>query len=361
MSAIGTLFRVTLFGESHGPGVGAVVDGVPAGLRIDVDAMRRELARRRPGQSKISSQRKEEDEAEFLSGLLGGVATGAPVTILIRNTDVDSRPYDASRDLPRPGHADFTAWAKYGNARDHRGGGPFSARVTAPLVAAGSIARQMLGSVRIAAHAVEIAGIEISHELTFEQILKAESHPTRCGDPKAAELMEHAITRARAEGDSVGGIVECRAEGLPAGWGAPGADGLESELARALFAIPAVKGVEFGAGFRAARLRGSVNNDAFEVDSAGKVTTRTNNAGGILGGISTGMPLVMRVAFKPTASIPKKQDTVNLATMKPATVEIKGRHDPCVVPRAVPIVEAAVACVLADQMLLAESTTGDRK
>ncbi len=353
MSTLGTLFRVTLFGESHGPGVGAVVEGVPAGLKLDLDAMRHEMARRRPGQSKLTTQRKEEDEPEFLSGVMHGAATGAPLAILVRNTDVDSRPYEATKDLPRPGHADFTAWAKWGSARDHRGGGPFSARTTAPLVAAGAIARQMLAGVKIAGHVVEIAGIEVPHEIAFGQIAKAEGNPVRCADAKTAELMEHAITRARADGDSVGGIVEVRAEGLPAGWGGPGADGLESELARALLAIPAARGVEFGAGFRAARMKGSEHNDAFDVDHAGHVTTRTNNAGGILGGISTGMPLVARVAFKPTSSLPRKQDTVNLSTMKPAVVETKGRHDPCVVPRAVPIVEACVACVLADAMLRA--------
>ncbi|KAF0244546.1 MAG: chorismate [Planctomycetota bacterium] len=353
MSTLGTIFRVTLFGESHGTGVGAVVEGVPAGLKLDLDAMRHELARRRPGQSKLTTQRKEEDEAEFLSGVMHGAATGAPLAIFIRNTDVDSRPYDATRDLPRPGHADFTAWAKWGPARDHRGGGPFSARTTAPLVAAGAIARQMLAGVKIAGHVVEIAGIEVPHEIPFAALAGAEGHATRCADPTTAVLMEHAITRARSEGDSVGGVVEVRAEGLPAGWGGPGADGLESELARALLAIPAARGVEFGAGFRAARMKGSEHNDAFDVDHAGHVTTRTNNSGGILGGISTGMPLVARVAFKPTSSLPRKQDTVNLATMKPAVVETKGRHDPCVVPRAVPIVEACVACVLADAKLRA--------
>lgn len=353
MSSIGTLFRVTLFGESHGPGVGAVVEGIPAGTKVDLDAMRHELARRRPGQSKLSTQRKEEDEPEILSGLLHGAATGAPFTILIRNTDVDSRPYDATRDLPRPGHADFTAWAKWGAARDHRGGGPFSARVTAPLVAAGSLARQLLPGVRIAGHVVAAGGIEVPRELTFEQVLKADAHPTRCADPKTADLIEHAILRARSEADSIGGVVECRAVGVPAGWGGPGSAGLESELGRALFAIPAAKGVEFGAGFRAAGMRGSAHNDPFEVDAAGKITTRTNHAGGILGGISTGMPIVFRVAFKPVASLPRPQDTVNLSTRKPAVIETKGRHDPCVVPRAVPIVEAAAACVLADLKLLA--------
>jgi chorismate synthase len=355
MSSLGALFRVTLFGESHGAGVGAVVDGVPAGLRVDVAAMRRELARRRPGQSKLTTQRKEEDEPGLLTGVMDGIATGAPVAIWIPNADVDSRPYDATRDLPRPGHADFTAWAKWGPARDHRGGGPFSARTTAPLVAAGALARQMLAGVRIAAHVVEIAGIEVTRELPFSKVLKADDHPTRCAEPKTADLMEHAIARARSEGDSVGGVVECRAEGVPAGWGGPGAEGLESELARALLAIPAARGVEFGAGFRAARMRGSEHNDAFDVDGAGRVTTRTNHSGGILGGISTGMPLVARVAFKPTSSLPRKQDTVNLATMKPAKLETKGRHDPCVVPRAVPIVEACVACVLADAMLKRKS------
>jgi chorismate synthase len=352
VSTLGTIFRVTLFGESHGPGVGAVVEGVPAGLKLDLDAMRHEMARRRPGQSRLTTQRKEEDEPEFLAGLMNGTATGAPITIFVRNTDVDSRPYDATKDLPRPGHADFTAWAKWGTARDHRGGGPFSARTTAPLVAAGSIARQLLAGVTIAGHVVEIAGIAAA-EVPFGKIASAEGHPTRCADPKAAAKMEAAITAARTEGDSVGGIVEVRAQGQPAGWGGPGADGLESELARALLAIPAARGVEFGAGFRAARMKGSEHNDAFVLDGKKRIATRTNNAGGILGGISTGMPLVCRVAFKPVSSLPRKQDTVNLATMKPATVETKGRHDPCVVPRAVPIVEACVACVLADAKLRA--------
>jgi chorismate synthase len=351
LSALGTLFRVTLFGESHGPGVGAVIDGVPAGLRIDMEALRVDMARRRPGQSKLTTQRKEEDEPEFLSGLMNGVATGAPVTVFVRNTDVDSRPYDATRHLPRPGHADFTAWARWGDSRDHRGGGPFSARTTAPLVAAGAIAKQMLGEVRIAAHVVAAGGVSLEREIPFEAIAKAEKHATRCADAKTARRMEEAIAKARSDGDSVGGIVECRAAGLPAGWGAPGFDGIEPALARAMLAIPACRAVEFGAGFRAAGMKGSEHNDAFELDAGGNIVTRTNHAGGVLGGITTGMPLVFRAAFKPVASLPRPQDTVNLATRKPAVLETKGRHDPCVVPRAVPIVEASAACVLADFML----------
>lgn len=351
MSTLGRRFRVTLFGESHGPGVGAVIEGIPAGLALDLASIRAELDRRRPGTSKLASPRKETDEPEFQSGVVKGVATGAAVTVWIPNVDVDSKPYEAQGRMPRPGHADLTAWLKWGEAADFRGGGPFSARTTAPLVIAGAIARQLIPGISIAAHTVEIAGVRLAREATMSEIVKARGNPAQCADPETGTRMEAAIAEARSGRDSVGGVVECRAEGVPGGLGGPGLDGLESELSRALFAIPAVRGVEFGAGFSAARMRGSQHNDPFYVDESRRIRSRTNHAGGILGGISTGMPIVSRVAFKPVASIPRPQETVNLATLEPATLTVKGRHDTCVVPRAVPIVEAVTACVLADHVL----------
>jgi chorismate synthase len=330
-----------------------VIEGVPAGLRIDLDAMRRALARRRPGQSGITTARHEDDEPVFLSGVRDGIAIGTAVTIYIANKDVDSRPYEGVRNLPRPGHADLTAWFKWGQARDHRGGGPFSARTTAPLVAAGAVARQLMPTIRIAAHAVEIGNVRLAREVTIDEIVGAERYATRCADAGAAERMEAAIRQARSDRDSVGGVVECRAEGAPPGVGGPGFGGLESELARGLFGIPAVRGVEFGAGFAAARMRGSAHNDPIAVDEGGRIITRTNHSGGILGGISTAMPIIVRAAFKPVPSIPRLQQTVDLSTGEAAEILVRGRHDPCVVPRAVPIVEAVVACVLVDQLMIA--------
>lgn len=325
-NTLGTIFRVTSFGESHGPGIGIVIDGCPAGLTIDRGKIAADLARRKPGQGPTTSPRNESDEFEILSGILDGKTTGAPITFLIRNQDVDSSPYEERRFTPRPGHADYPAFIKYSGCEDYRGGGRFSARVTAGWVIAGSIAKQLLEKigVMVSAKIVEIGGV--------------------------AENWERRIAEAVETGDSVGGIIEGVATGLPVGLGEPVFGKLDAELARALFCLPAVKGVEFGDGFAAARSLGSENNDAYEIKD-GKVTTKTNHAGGVLGGLSTGMPLIVRVAFKPVASIAKPQQTINLQTGEAVMLKTEGRFDPCPVPRAILLVEAAMAIVLTDLAL----------
>lgn len=327
-SIFGENICVTVFGQSHSPAVGVTVEGIPAGERVDLERLRAFLARRAPGQSVLASPRREADEPEFLSGLVDGVTCGAPLTAILRNADAREQDYEALKNVPRPGHADYTAWVKYGAARDYAGGGQFSGRLTAPLCIAGGICLQLLEKegVSVSARAVEIGG----------------------ETERAA--MEVAIRDAKAEGDSVGGVVACEALGVPAGLGDAMFGGLESRIAQIVFGIPAVKGIEFGEGFAAARLRGSENNDAFAVEN-GRIVTRTNHSGGILGGISTGMPIVFRVAFKPTPSIAKAQESVDLGTMQPVTLCVAGRHDPCVVTRAVPVVEAAASIALYDALL----------
>jgi len=324
---VGDSIRVTLFGASHGAAVGVTLDGLPAGQRVDFARLRAFLARRAPGGA-LSTARRETDEPEFLSGLTGDVTDGTPLTAIIRNTDARSADYAALGRVPRPGHADFAAWMKYGDAYDRAGGGPFSGRMTAPLCVAGGICLQLLerAGVTVRARAAEIGG-------------ETES-----------AAMERAILDAKRDGDSVGGVAECVIEGAEAGLGGAAFDGLESRLAAAVFGIPAVKGVEFGAGFAAARLRGSENNDAFAVDN-GAVVTKTNRCGGILGGISTGMPIVFRAAFKPTPSIAREQESVDLDTMRPVSLRVGGRHDPCVVLRALPAVESCAAIVMYDALL----------
>ncbi len=348
-NTLGRLFRITSFGESHGRCIGVVIDGCPAGLPLTEADIQQELDRRRPGSGPASTPRSEEDRAEILSGIFNGHTTGAPICVLVWNRDTVSSQYEKTRHLLRPGHADFTTRVKYGGYSDYRGGGRFSGRITASFVMAGAVARKLLGriGVQIAAHTVEIGGIEAAPVEQAAIRDKAESDPLRCADPAASARMLAAVEQARAEGDSLGGVIEGVALGVPAGLGQPVFGTLEGELARALFAIPAVKGVEFGAGFAAARKRGSENNDPFTLDG-GRIVTTSNNAGGILGGLSTGMPLVVRVAVKPTPSIPKEQATVDLDRMAPATVATQGRHDACIVPRAVPVVEAMMAVVLCD-------------
>ena len=352
----GKRLRVSIFGQSHAPAVGAVITGLPAGLRVDEEKLRSFLSRRAPGQGKHTTARKETDLPEFLSGLTDGVTCGAPLCVVFRNADTRSADYEALRDLPRPGHADYPASVRYGGHQDVRGGGAFSARLTAPLCAAGGIALQWLADrgVFVGAHAREIAGVEddpldpmTAGAEDFRRIL-ANGFPVL--DAAAGQRMLEAIESARRAGDSVGGVVECAAAGLPVGIGGPLFEGLESVLASALFAIPAVKGVEFGEGFRAARLRGSENNDPYRM-RAGKVTVASNHAGGLLGGMTDGAPLLLRAAFKPTPSIALPQQSVSLRRGEDAELVIHGRHDPCVVPRAVPVVEAAVALVLADRMM----------
>ena len=327
MNAYGDRFRFTIWGQSHGPAVGVTMEGLPAGFAIDFEELQRFLDRRAPGQAG-ATPRKEADRPEFLSGLVGGVTCGAPVTALIRNENTRSGDYDNLKSIPRPGHADYTAWVKYGDARDAAGGGPFSGRLTAPLCIAGGICLQLLAPM----------GITVSARLV------------RVGGETDPEKFMDAIEAARAAGDSVGGVVECAVSGVPAGVGEPMFDGLENRIAGAVFGIPGVKGLEFGSGFAGADLRGSQNNDPFYVED-GAVRTRTNNAGGILGGISTGMPIVFRAAFKPTPSIAKPQQSVDLRTMRETELTVHGRHDPCIALRAVPVVEAAAAVAIYDAIL----------
>lgn len=354
-SEFGKMVKVSVFGQSHGAAVGVVVDGLPAGEEIDLGELQRFLNRRRPGKDALSTARAEGDVPEFLSGLESGKTCGAPLCAVLRNSGQRSADYEGLSDTPRPGHADYTAWVKWRGNADLRGGGHFSGRLTAPLCVAGGIAKQILSrrGIEVGAHLSAAAGIE---DEPFPLYPTGELFAAVAGkeipvlDDGAGERMRAAILAAREAGDSVGGVVECAAAGLPAGLGAPMFDGVENRLAAALFGIPAVKGVEFGAGFGAVSMRGSEHNDPFAVRD-GKIVTETNRAGGILGGITTGMPVTLRAAFKPTPSIAAEQRTVSLSRMENTTLSICGRHDPCVALRAVPVVEAVTACVLLDLLL----------
>jgi len=346
-NSLGKLFTITSFGESHSRCVGIIIDGCPAGLPVSEEDIQREVDKRKPT-SPIATTRAEEDKVEILSGIFNGHATGAPICLLIWNKDIDPSEYERIRFLPRPGHADYTADMKYGGFNDFRGGGRFSGRITATFVMAGAIAKKLLSviDVEVLAHTVEIGGLKAQSK-GLDEIRQANQDPLKCADPEAAKEMLKLIEQAKGEGDSVGGIIEGMALNVPVGLGEPVFDTLEGDLAKAFFAIPAVKGVEFGSGFAAAGKRGSENNDPFTI-SNGKIVTVTNNAGGILGGISNGMPIVVRVAVKPTSSIAKSQETVDMKKMQSASLEVKGRHDACIVPRAVPVVEAMIAVTLCD-------------
>ncbi len=350
---IGERFVAVSFGESHGKCVGVIVDGCPAGLPISEQDIQAKLDLRKPGQSIVTTQRKEEDKVEILSGVFNGNTTGAPICMLIWNADKDSRPYEQLKDTPRPGHADYPAMVKYGGFNDYRGGGRFSGRITATFVMAGAIAQKLLEQalgIEVLAYTLEVGGIR-ANNLTIDDIRKLRySNEVRCPDTKIAEKMKEAIVKTRSDGDSLGGIVECTALNLPIGLGEPVFGALESDLSKALFAIPAVKGVEFGSGFEGSKRRGSENNDIYKVED-GKIVTVTNNSGGILGGVSNGMPLLLRIAFKPASSIAKTQQTVDLSTMEETEIMVPGRHDPCVVPRAPPVVEAIVSLILADHAI----------
>ena len=350
-NTFGTLFRITTWGESHGPAVGVVIDGCPAGLSLGEANIQKELDRRRPGQSNITTQRKEEDRAEILSGNFSGKTTGAPISIMVRNKDVDSSKYEALKNTPRPGHADLTYELKYG-FRDWRGGGRSSARETIGRVAAGAVAKKLLElqDIEILGHVVELGGIRAKAVNIDEIRENTEKNPVRCADLEAASEMEAIIHKARSQGDSVGGIVEIIGIGIPAGVGEPVFDKLSSDLAKALMSIGAVKGVEIGAGFKSASMKGSHMNDPFMIKD-GKIVANTNNAGGILGGISSGEPLVLRIAVKPTPSISKEQRTVDMSKMKDTRIMIQGRHDPSIPPRIVPVAEAMVALVVVDMMM----------
>ena len=367
-SLFGTTLRVSIFGQSHSQAIGCVIDGLPAGFKLNEDALQEFMSRRAPGQNAWSTPRKEADAPQIVSGLNDrGETCGAPLAALIYNTNTRSGDYDELRRVPRPGHADFTAWAKWHGSQDVPGGGHFSARLTAPLCVAGGIALQLLAQhgIRIAAHVLQVADKKdepfdalvnspAANDHLNEQMdalqsgWKSRSFPTI--DNTAAEHMKDAIAQARKQGDSVGGVVECVARGMPAGIGGPRYDGLQGSIARVVFGIPAVKGLEFGTGFDVASMTGSQNKDPYEIRD-GMVVPTTNNAGGTLGGISTGAPILFRMAVKPTPSIALPQQSVDLEEMREATLEVRGRHDPCVAARAVPIAEAAMALAILDSWL----------
>lgn len=351
-NTFGQLFRITTAGESHGPANVVIIDGVPPGMALSEADIQPDLDRRRPGQSTLTTQRKESDCPRILSGVFEGKTTGTPIAILIENADQRSADYEAIKDKYRPGHADFTFDAKYG-FRDYRGGGRSSARETVVRVAAGAVAKKLLAlqaGVRIVAYVKQVgdivANVPDPAAVTLQHV---EATPVRCPDPAAAPKMIELIERVRREQDSIGGTAEVVATGVPAGWGEPVFDKLKADLAKAMLSIPAVVGIEFGAGFAMARSRGSENNDYFVPDS-GRIATATNRHGGILGGISSGMPLVLRCAVKPTSSLPREQSTVDKAG-HPTTIATKGRHDPCLLPRFVPVAEAMMAITLADHYL----------
>ncbi len=352
-NSLGKAFTVTCFGESHGPGVGATIDGCPAGLPLTIDDVQQALDLRIPQEIEVVSTRREPDAVEIFSGVFQNYTTGAPITLNIRNRDAKSSDYDQLKDVVRPGHADYPAKVKYGGFSDYRGGGRLSGRMTAAFVAAGAIARKLLSQsgVEVLAYTREIGGVGLEATPDVDHARKVTyENSMRCPDSVAAKKMRDVVLSAKADGDSVGGVVECTALNLPVGVGEPLFDALDSELAKILFGIPAVKGVEFGAGFKSSRLRGSENNDQYEI-KGGKILTLTNNSGGVLGGMSTGMPLLVRVAFKPPSSIAKAQKTVDVSRMEEASLAVKGRHDPCVVPKAVPVVQAMVAIGLVDLMI----------
>jgi len=354
-SEFGKTLRVSVFGQSHGKAIGVNMDGLPAGEAVDLEELYAFMDRRKPGKSPLSTARKESDTPIFLSGLENGVTCGSPLCAIIENSDQHSSDYSELADKPRPSHADYTAAIKWGGQADMRGGGHFSGRLTAPLCIAGGIAKQILArrGIHVGAH---LASVGSEDDAAFplyptkELFDSVAAKPFPVLDDAAGERMQEVILQARADLDSVGGTIECAAIGLSAGIGNPMFDGVENRLAAALFGIPAVKGVEFGLGFGSSRLRGSENNDPFTI-ADGKIVTETNHAGGILGGITTGMPITLRVAIKPTPSISKPQKTVSLSAMEPAELVIHGRHDPCIAHRAVPVVEAVTAIVLLDYLL----------
>ena len=357
-STIGNVLKLSIFGESHSPAIGCSLDGLPAGIPIDMDALQAFLERRAPGRSKTATERNEADKPEILSGIHEDVTDGAPFAAIIRNANTRSKDYEGLRSVPRPGHADYPARIKFGNWHDVAGGGHFSGRLTAPLCIVGGIALQALASlgITVAAHIASLGPDGIADEgldelaLDESQLarLRVRAFPTISSD--AEERMTQAILDARASKDSIGGIIECAAYGVPAGIGDPMFDGLENRIARLAFGIPAVKGVDFGAGFAAAYLKGSENNDSYRIID-GAISTESNNAGGILGGISTGMPLIWQMAVKPTPSIAAPQKSVDMDAMQDAELVVHGRHDPCIVPRAVPVAEAVCALALLDALL----------
>ena len=354
-STYGEKLKLSIFGQSHGPAIGMTLDGIPAGLKVDIEKLNAFLARRAPGQGAYSTTRKEADKPEFLAGIVNGYTCGAPLAAVIHNTNTRSGDYANLFDQPRPGHADYTAQVKYHGFQDVAGGGHFSGRLTAPLCIAGGLCKQWLEEkgIHIGAHIVSIGNVQ-DKPAFFNWVMPqlkdiCEDFPVL--SPDAASEMQAAIAMAKSDGDSLGGIVECAVTGLPAGLGEPMFEGLESKIAQIVFGIPAVKGVDFGAGFAGAYMKGSQHNDAFAVEN-GKIVTLTNNAGGILGGITNGMPLIFQAAIKPTPSIAKLQQSISMTEMKETELVVSGRHDPCIVPRAVPVIEAAAAIAIFDAILM---------
>ncbi len=352
-STYGEFIKLSIFGQSHGTAIGMTLDNVPAGLPVDFTKLQQFLNRRAPGQGDMTTSRKEADTPEFLSGIVDGFTCGAPIAAIIRNTNTRSADYENLKDCPRPGHADYAAQMKYHGYQDVAGGGHFSGRLTAPLCIAGGLCKQWLENmgIRIGCHIVSIGGI--ADEPVYLDWINPDLDQIPEGfpvlNPASAEKMQNAIAKAKADGDSVGGLIECITTGLPAGIGDPMFLGMESRIAQIIYGIPAVKGLDFGSGFSGSYLLGSQNNDAYTVKN-GKILTLTNNAGGILGGITTGMPLVFQVAIKPTPSIAKPQNSVSISQLQNVPLQIHGRHDPCIVPRAVPVIEAAAALAIFDAM-----------
>lgn len=350
-NSLGKEFVITTFGESHGKIVGVVIDGCPAGLPLQEKDFQEDLDNRIPAQPNIVSARIEKDRAKILSGTFNGFTTGAPIAITVENKEINSSDYDAIKDKPRPAHSDLPARIRFGGFNDYRGGGRFSGRVTVALILAGVIAKKLLSTIKveILAYTKAIGNIETENP-TLEDIRKNRfNSPVRCPNSTASKLMEDAIIEAKKEGDSLGGIVECITHNMPVGVGEPLFEALDADIAKAIFGVSAVKGVEFGVGFRAAELKGSENNDQYEIKK-NKVSALTNNAGGILGGLTSGMPIIVRAAIKPTPSIAKQQQTVDLAKNENAPLTVKGRHDPCIVPKAVLAIEAVVAVTLVDHL-----------
>lgn len=349
-NSFGTLFSVTTFGESHGPAVGGVIDGMPAGIEIDEDFVQNELNRRRPGQSAITTSRNEPDKVEFLSGIFNGKSTGCPIGFIVRNQNHHSHDYDNMECLFRPSHADYTYYNKYG-IRDHRGGGRTSARITISRCVAGALAKLALRSlgVTVNAYTLQVGGIAISRDYSQYDLSVAETNPVRCPDTEKALEMENLIKDVKRDGDTIGGIIQCVIKGCPVGLGSPEFDKLHAVLGHAMLSINAVKGFEYGEGFDGVTSRGSEQNDVFYVED-GRVTTHTNHSGGIQGGVSNGQDIVFRVAFKPVATLLREQDTIDIDG-KNVKLKARGRHDPCVLPRAVPIVEAMAAMVILDEFL----------
>lgn len=355
-NTFGNIFTLTSFGESHGEAIGGVVDGMPAGVDIDVDFIQAELRRRRPGQSNITTGRKEADEVELLSGVFEGKSTGQPIGFIVHNTNQHSSDYDNMRELFRPSHADYTYYYKYG-IRDHRGGGRSSARITIARCVAGALAKLALRplGITITAYTSQVGDIEISRDYSGHDFSLIETNAVRCPDPEAARKMEQLILDVKSHGDTIGGVITCVISGVPAGLGQPEADKLHAALGSAMLSINAVKGFEYGEGFAAASKRGSELNDLFFTDADGRVRTKTNHSGGIQGGISNGEDIYFRVAFKPVATLLMEQPTIDIEG-RPVSLTARGRHDPCVLPRAVPIVEAMSAMTILDYYLLGLAT-----